>query len=540
MAKSVLFNGKIYVEKGVFQEAVLEEDGVIKMVGSDREVLAAAGDAVKIDCQGRTVLPGLNDSHMHLLMVGEVLSEAPISDSTSVEDMIERCRKFAAENPELVKNGMHSQGWNQDLFEKGKVRLPNRHDLDKISTEYPIMLERVCGHTCALNTKALELLGIGKNHPQIYEGGTIEFEADGNPSGYFTENAVYEVRKIIPQSTIEEQKKSLLKAMKYCVEHGLTSVQANDIGEMAEDRDALFRMYKEVYRDGLAPLRFRHQVCCMTKEHFQTYLEGEYKNKSQYDDMLSIGPLKLFKDGSLGARTATMRHGYLDDPGNFGVEALSDELMDELVGMAAERDIQTVTHVIGDDAIEKTVASYEKVMRNGKNILRNSLIHCQITDRPLMERIHKSGTLIAYQPVFLQCDMYAVESRCGKELSATSYAMKTAIDMGIHASYGTDSPVEDCNPFPNIYVAVNRKDLKGKPSAGFNTQECVDVYEAIDAYTVESAYHEFMEDRKGRIKPGHYADMIILDRDIFTIDPMDIINIKPVLTMVNGKVVYQR
>ena len=540
MAKSVLYNGKVYVDRGNFQEAVLYEDGIIQAVGSNSEILAMCGDADQIDCEGKTVIPGLNDSHMHLLMTGEVLSEASISDATSVEDMVDRCKKFAAENPAAVKNGLHSQGWNQDLFEKGKVRLPNRHDLDKISTQYPIVLERVCGHTCATNTKALEMLGIKKNNPQIFDGGTIEFEADGNPSGYFTENACYEVRKIVPQADLNAQKEFLLKAMKYAVEHGLTSIQANDLGVMTEDMDGAFEMYRSLYKEGKAPLRFRHQVCFLTVEGFKNYLNGEYKNVNQYDDMLALGPLKLFKDGSLGARTATMRNEYLDDPGNFGVEALSDELMDQLVQLAAENGIQTVTHVIGDDAIEKTTAAYEKVMKDGANVLRNSLIHCQITDRPLLERIKQSGTLIAYQPVFLQCDMYAVESRCGKELSSTSYAMKTAIDMGIHASYGTDCPVEDCNPFPNIYVAVNRKDLKGKPEEGFNTQECVDVYDAIDAYTVESAYHEFKENVKGRIRPGYFADMVILDRDIFTIDPMDIIHVLPVMTIVDGKVVYRK
>ena len=540
MSKSVLYNAKVYVDRGNFQEAVFYEDGIIKAVGTNEDILIMAGEAEKIDCEGRTVIPGLNDSHMHLLMVGEVLSEAPTSEATSVEDMVERCRKFAQENPKLVEKGMHSQGWNQDLFEKGKVRLPNRHDLDKISTDYPIVLERVCGHTCAVNTKALELLGIGKNHPQIYDGGTIEFEEDGNPSGYFTENAVYEVRKIVPQATIEEQKGFLLKAMKYASEHGLTSVQANDIGVMTENPDATFAMYRSLYKENKAPLRFRHQVCFLTVESFNNFLEGEFKKKDLYDNMLALGPLKLFKDGSLGARTATMRHEYLDDPGNFGVEALSDSLMDQLVQLAAKNGMQTVTHVIGDDAIEKTTASYEKVLQDGKNALRNSLIHCQITDKALLERIKKSGTLIAYQPIFLQCDMYAVESRCGKELSSTSYAMKTAIDMGIHASYGTDSPVEDCNPFPNIYVAVNRKDLKGKPDEGFYTQECVDIYEAIDAYTIESAYHEFQENVKGRIKPGYFADMVVLDRDIFTIDSMDIINVLPVMTIVDGKVVYKK
>ncbi|NCB41602.1 MAG: amidohydrolase [Clostridia bacterium] len=540
MSKTVLFNAKIYVDRGDFREAVLYEDGIIKGVGTNEEILSVAAGAEKIDAQGRTVIPGLNDSHMHLLMVGEVLSEAPIGDSSSIEDMVERCKKFATDHPQLVEKGMHSQGWNQDLFEKGKVRLPNRHDLDKISTEYPIVLERVCGHTCAVNTKALELLGIEKGTPQIYEGGTIEFDEDGAPSGYFTENAVYEVRKIVPQATIEEQKGFLLKAMNYASEHGLTSVQANDLGVMTENMDATFEMYREVYREKKAPLRFRHQVCFLTIESFKKFLDGEFKNRDKYDNMLALGPLKLFKDGSLGARTATMRNEYLDDSGNFGVEALSDELMDQLVQLAAENGMQTVTHVIGDDAIEKTNASYEKVLKDGKNVLRNSLIHCQITDTPLLERIKKSDTLIAYQPIFLQCDMYAVESRCGKDLSSTSYAMKTAIDMGIHASYGTDSPVEDCNPFPNIYVAVNRKDLKGKPAEGFYKQECVDVYEAIDAYTVESAYHEFQENIKGRIKPGYYADMVVLDKDIFTIDTMDIINVLPVMTIVDGKVVYKR
>jgi predicted amidohydrolase YtcJ len=539
MSKSILYNGKIYVDRGNFQEAVLFEDGIIQAVGSNDEILELAADALKIDCKGKTVLPGLNDSHMHLLMTGEVLSEAAIGDSTSVEDMVERCKKFAAENPEAVKNGLHSQGWNQELFEQGKVRLPNRHDLDKISTQYPIVLERVCGHTCVTNTKALELLGIGKNNPQIYEGGTIEFEADGNPSGYFTENACYEVRKIVPQADIEGQKEFLLKAMNYASRHGLTSIQANDIGVMTEDMEAAFQMYRDLYSQGKAPLRFRHQICFLTVKDFKQFLEGEFKNKDQYNDMLALGPLKLFKDGSLGARTATMRHEYLDDPGNYGVEALSDDLMDQLVQLAAQNGMQTVTHVIGDDAIEKTVASYEKVMKDGENILRNSLIHCQITDKALLERIKASGSLIAYQPIFLQCDMYAVESRCGKELSSTSYAMKTAKDMGIHASYGTDSPVEDCNPFPNIYAAVNRKDLKGKPEGGFNPQECVDIYDAIDAYTLESAYHEFQEDVKGRIKPGYFADMVVLDRDIFTIDSMEIIDVLPVMTIVDGKVVYE-
>lgn len=545
MSKTAFINAKIYVEAGCYAEALYQEDGIIKAVGTKEEILkTAASDAEIMDCKGKTMIPGLNDSHMHLLMIGEVLTEPPIAESKSVEDMIEICRRFAEENPDAVKNGMHGQGWNQDLFEEGKVRLPNKDDLDKISTEYPIMLERVCGHTCALNSKAMEILGITDDTPvDFYEGGTIERGEDGKPNGYLTENAIYAVRHVVPEAGPEMRRKQLMTAMKYATEHGLTSVQSNDLGLMTPNSKANFDIYKSLYEDGLATLRFRHQVCCLTEKDLDEFLATEFANRADYDrfdNWLTLGPLKMFKDGSLGARTGLMRNEYQDDPGNYGIDSLAPELMDALVQKAAANGIQSVTHVIGDAAIEQTIDSYEKVMKDGKNVLRNELIHCQITDKALMERIKKTDCLIAYQPVFLQCDLYAVESRCGKELSSTSYAMKTAIDMGIHASYGTDSPVEDSNPFANIYVAVNRKDLKGKPEEGWNTQECVSVEEAIDAYTIESAYAEFAEEYKGRLKPGYYADLEILDRDIFTCDTMDIINILPELVMVGGKIVYTK
>ncbi len=246
------------------------------------------------------------------------------------------------------------------------------------------------------------------------------------------------------------------------------------------------------------------------------------------------------QDGSLGGRTTMMRNGYADAPGTYGVEVNSDEFMQSMVNCAHEHGMQVVIHAIGDDAIERVIKMYETANKGGDNPMRHSIIHCQITDKPLMERIRDASLLIAYQPIFLQYDLHVVTDRCGEELTSTSYAFKTAYDLGIHASYGTDAPVEDLNPFPCIYCAVNRKDLKGQPEQGFHTHECVDVETAIDAYTIESAYHEFRENVKGRLKKGYYADLVVLDQDIFTCDSMDILNIKPVLTMVGGKIVYQK
>lgn len=537
--KTVLYNGKVYVDRANFKEAVLVEDGIIKAVGTNDEILALAGDAEKFDCGGKTVIPGFNDSHLHLAFLGESMLNVDLSDCKSVEDMVAKCIAFRSANPEMTKNGMFSQSWNQDNFEEGKVRLPNRHDLDKIATDIPVVLARVCGHSCAANTKALNMMGLSKDNKKI-EGGDIILEEDGYPNGYLCENAAFAARLIIPPRTIEEMKIAIIKAMEYAVAHGITSAQSNDVGTVIPNREVANKMIHSIYQEGKGLLRYHSQVGCPTLEDLKKYVASPEYLQSYFDNWLSIGPLKMFKDGSLGARTATMRHEYLDDPGNYGVETTDDAKQQEMVDYAAAHGLQVVTHVIGDDAIEKTVAAYEKTMKNGVNDLRHCLIHCQITDMALLERIKKSDVLIAYQPIFLQCDLHAVESRCGKELSSTSYAMKTALDLGIHASYGTDCPVENSNPFPNVYCAVTRKDLVGKPEGGFNPQECVDVEAAIDSYTVESAYMEFKEDLKGRIKPGHYADMVVLDSDIFTVDPMKIKDILPVMTMVGGKVVYKK
>ncbi len=538
--KIIIYNGKIYLERDHFAEAVAVEDGIITMVGSNEDLLSTAGeDCERIDCEGRTVIPGLNDSHMHLIMLGDTNAQVSIDSCTSIDDLIMRSKDFMIQNPENIKDGIHAIGWNQDLFVDEK-RNPNRFDLDKISTDIPIILERVCGHILATNTKAIEMLGIDGNSPQ-WDGGTFVIGEDGYPNGVFTENACNYVKKIIPDFTIEQREEMLIESMEYAVSHGLTSIQSNDIGTSVLDIEPYFEMFHKLYDEGKALLRYRHQVCFNNLDEFKNYIEkGEFANGDNPEDSwLTLGPLKLFKDGSLGARTALMRTEYADDKGNYGIEWTTNEEMEKYCELARDARIQVVTHVIGDAAIEQTINCYEKAFIDGKNLLRHALVHCQITDMPLLERIAKLDILAMYQPIFLDYDMHVVEDRCGKEISSTSYAFKTLKDLGGHISYGTDCPVESCNPFPNIYSAVTRKDSNGMPENGFYPNECVDVYDAVDAYTAGSAYAEFMEDKKGRIKVGYYADMVVLDRDIFSVDSMEIRDILPTLTMVGGKIVYK-
>ena len=537
----LLTNGKIYVEKGVFAEAMVIEGDIIAFVGTNAEAEERAGkDFVRRDLEGKTVLPGMNDSHMHLLMRCEGKHQVDIDGVPSIGEMIRRCKVFLQEQPERCASGIHAVGWNQDLFEDGD-RLPNRHDLDQISTEIPIVLERVCGHIAASNTKAIEMLGIDGSSPQFPDGEFFLGE-DGYPNGIYTENAVNVVKGLIPDFSLEEKEAFLSEGVEYCLRHGVTSVQTNDVGTEGPDREGIFRVYHNLFASGKGRMRIRHQVAYDNAEQFAESLKsGEYSRSEELypeGSLLTLGPLKLFADGSLGARTALMKDDYADDPGNRGVIWMQQEEMNKCVELAAANGIQVLTHAIGNQAVNNTLEAYEHGMIDGENKLRHVVNHCQVTDPETIDRIARDDAPVTVQPIFLQYDLHIVEDRCGKALADTSYAFQTMYQRGIHEALGTDCPVEDCNPFPNIYTAVTRRDLKGEPEGGYNPRECMDVSDAIDAYTLESAYVEFMEDRLGRLKPGYLADLIVLDKDIFTCDPMEIRDILPVLTMVGGKVEF--
>ena len=540
MNRLALKNGKIYVERGVFAQAVLMENGRVTAVGDNEDIADLAEDARIIDCGGRTVIPGLNDSHLHLIQIGTRLSRAEIAGSSSIDDMIQRVKAFMAAHPEACARGLAATGWNQDLFRDEK-RMPNRYDLDRISTDIPIVLRRVCGHVATANSRALELLGMSQK-PGRVEGGTIELDENGVPNGIFTEAAAGLPDSVLPQADLKDARRDFLTGAQYALSHGITSVQSNDAGNSSYPRDAVIDMISTLYQENGCPLRYRFQISFDSPEDLQQFIDaGGYARSLGADpDMLAFGPVKLFKDGSLGGRTGTMRQGYLDDPGNFGVETTTDGDMDAFCRIADQNGLQVVTHVIGDKAIGDVTGNYERVLRDGQNPLRHALVHCQITDRPMLERIVRDHIPVMYQPIFLDYDMHAVISRCGEALSSTSYAFKTVEELGGWVSYGTDSPVEDCNPFPNIYSAVTRKDKNGWPEGGFVPEECVDVARAVDAYTLGSAYNEFRERDKGRIKPGFLADMVVLDTDIFTCDPMKIRNILPVMTIVGGRIAWEK
>ena len=525
--RTILKNGKIYIEKDKFAEALLIEDGVIKELGTNGEISLHDADEI-IDLKGKTVLPGLNDSHLHLSGVGSIMSSCVLTSAKSIDDIIKLGKEFIANNPDLT--AIAGRGWNQDYFTSGEKRMPTRYDLDQISTEFPIVFVRVCGHMATGNTKALELLKIDE-HTRI-DGGVIELGSHGKPNGVVSENAVGFLSSVIPTKTEKDIENEFLKAADYALSLGITSVQSCDI--ISEDPSLMFNVVHNIYKNKKTPLRYGHQFNYQDINDFKDYLNTEFVNGEYDEKILSKGALKLFIDGSLGARTALMLNDYVDAPGTKGVEVLTVEQLDAICGLAAENGIRIVTHAIGDGAVEMIINAYEKVMVNGENPLRHGIVHCQITSMEQLERIARLDIPVMYQPIFLDYDLNIVEDRVGKELASTSYAFNTLYQLGAPISLGTDAPVEDCNPWYNLYCAVTRMGLNGKPEGGFYNHEKMDLQDAIDCYTYGSAYNEFKEDFKGRLKPGYVADLIVLDRDIFTINPEEIKDILVEKTMIDG------
>lgn len=534
--KTAIINANVYLEREKFAQAVLISDETIEKVGTNAEILAdLPKDGTTIDAQGKTLIPGFNDSHEHLFHVGDEISQVHLLGVTSLAEVIERGRKFIAEKNLADGEVVCGNGWNQDYFTDEK-RLLNRYDLDKISTEHPIIFNRACGHVLVCNTLALKIAGLLDGPLPNADGGAFNTDENGELTGVISENARVHVQKIVPPLTKEQIQDRILAAMKYANANGITTVQTNDVRDAGYEK--MLFAYKELFENKSATLRIYHQCRFPKLELLQSFIDAGYTTGTD-DEYMRIGPLKLFVDGSLGARTALMRQDYNDAPGVRGISTLPQEELNALVQLADKNGMSVAIHAIGDRAIEMVLDSYATVIKNGKNPRRHAIVHCQITDKALLQRFADMNIVALVQPIFLHYDMHICADRVGITMAETSYAFHTMQKLGLHVAFGTDSPVEDLSPINNIHCAVNRQDLKGFPENGYFPNECVDIYDAIDCYTFESAYAQYEENKKGRIKPGFLADLTLLNQDIFHCEPKDIIKTKISRTILAGKTVYQ-
>ncbi len=515
--KTAYFNGQVYTGELPLRRAFLVEDGFFLRTGSDGEILGQLSEGdVRVDLRGHFVCPGFNDSHLHLLSYGSSLRGARLAEHTgSLAKMLDCLRTHLAETPPAEGQWLLGRGWNQDLFSDVR-RMPDRHDLDTVSAEIPIMVTRACGHCCVVNSAALAAAGIGPD-TAAPEGGAIGF-SEGLPDGRLYDNAIDLAQRAIPAPGRQEIRGMLRAACREVNRRGITSVQTDDdLVFPGVDWETVHAVYREMEADGELTVRVNEQVQITEPEELLRFIEAG-NHTGTGSRMFRIGPLKILGDGSLGSRTAFLSRPYADEPGTRGFPLYSREHLDRMISIAHGHGMQVAVHAIGDACLDWVLDAVGAALAaDPRPNHRHGVVHCQITRPDQLERIRELGMRVYAQTIFLDYDNHIVEKRAGKELAASSYSWKTLMDRGVSVSNGSDCPVELPDVMTGIECAVTRTSLDGYgpylPGQAFTVQE------ALDSFTIRGAEASFEEDVKGRIAPGYLADFTVLRENPFTTEP---------------------
>lgn len=535
----IFLNGKIItMDISMPQvDALYIKDGKIAAVGSSSEILTYKNENTElIDLNGKLMVPGFNDSHMHLLNYGSSILNVNLVGVESIEELIHRTKQFIKDNNIESDKMIQGRGWNHDYFDE--KRFPNRYDLDKISTTQPILLTRACGHASVVNSKGLEVAGITKSTLQV-DGGHFDVDENGEPLGIFRENAIGLVSSLIQEPTTLDIKNMIQTASSRANSKGVTSVQSDDLLSVTdEDFTKVIKAYTELSNEGKLTLRVNEQSRFEKIENLKRFISMGYTT-GVGDEYFKIGPLKLMADGSLGARTAYLSQPYSDDPSNSGIPVLTQEQLDNFIITAHNSGMQVAVHCIGDRAMYMVFESIEKAQNQShKEDARHSIVHCQITDERLLDKFKELNVIAHIQPIFLDYDLHIVEDRVGKARAKSSYNWKGLINRGVHIACGSDCPVENFDVLPGIYTAVTRKDLKSYPEEGWLPEQKLTVMEALHGFTLGAAYASFEENIKGSITPGKLADLVVLSEDILEIEPDRIKDVEVEMTFLGGRQVY--
>ena len=540
--KQIYYNGKIYTGTLPLAEAFVVENGMFLYAGDTKEALQmAADDDVCVDLEGKFVCSGFNDSHMHLLGFGKTLTQALLAQHTqSLEDMISYLQEYAGKDSENGNNGwILGRGWNQDFFADEK-RMPHRYDLDKVSTDRPVCIVRACGHCLAVNSKALEVLGI-RDDTVSPEGGRIGTLEDGQtPDGRFYDNAMELVYAGIPAPGKEDIKEMIRQACKGLNSYGITSCQSDDYCVFANvPYQEINAAFWELEAAGELSVRVYEQSNITSLQELQQFVkEGHVTGTGS--DLFRFGPLKMLGDGALGARTAYLSRPYADDPATCGIPVFTKEVFEEMIGFAHENGMQAAVHTIGDACLDWVLEAYEKALtRRPVQDHRHGIVHCQITRADQLEKIKELGLHVYAQSIFLDYDIHIVKERVGEELASTSYSWKSLADGGVTVSNGSDCPVELPDVMAGIQCAVTRKGLRENPSdPAYLPEQSFSVQEALDSFTINSAKGSFEEEKKGCIQKGMLADFVVLSENPFEACAYHLKDIKICATYLGGKNVY--
>ena len=496
-------------------QAVAIRNGKILDVGSNEQILGYVTDETQvIDLDGKTVVPGLIDSHVHALGFGQSLRQLGLRNVTSITEMKTKLARYARDNPQC--EWIFGGGWDQErLSEK---RFPNRWDLDDAVSDRPVSLMRVCGHVGVVNSKALEFAGINRE-TESFDGKIDRDEDTGEPNGILKEEALELIRRVIPKLSPKEIEESCLLACHEAIEAGLTGVHW-----LVTSADEL-RVVQRLCSGGRLPIR----VYLGVPVEFLDHLAELGLVTGFGSDMLKIGFVKILVDGSLGGHTAALNEPYNDRQDTKGIMLYTQPKLNRTILKAHEAGLQVAVHAIGDRAVNVALNAFESALKRfPMEDHRHRIEHCSVLNPVLIRRMNHLGMIASVQPHFVFSDFW-VTSRVGEERARWVYPFRSLIREGIVVAAGSDCPGEPISPLLGIWAAVTRKD---------SHLENVTAEEALKMYTWNAAYASFDEDRKGSIEVVKFADLTILSDDPCVVSSEKIKEISVEMVIVGGKIVY--
>ncbi len=532
----VILNGKILTidSSNPLSEAVAVNDGKIIAIGKTSKIkkFIEPGKTRVIDASGRLVIPGFNDAHVHFGPLDPDYIELRYTTDPSVITEKVKARVEKSKPGEIIRGGH----WDHEMFTTQEW--PSKELIDKVSPDNPVILARADGHSTLVNSYVLKKSGITKNTADPFGGEIQRDPLTGEPTGILKEKAMglAKTGEVKTELTAEEIARKTwqgyLMTMKHARELGVTSVQnAGSAG---------FEAYEKLQEAGELTCRIDiGRSLDSDPEILSRYRELEKKYPGE-GNWIRFGFLKAFIDGSMGSGTALMHEPFVDEPGTSGLAMWQYDEFEEMVLAADKTGFQIAVHAIGDKGNTWVLDAFEKAIKeNGRRDSRHRSEHAQTLTPADIPRFARLGVIPSMQPTHCITDKKFYEKRIGIERSAGAYAWRSLLNAGSVLAFGTDYQVEPLNPMEGLYAAVTRKDRNGEEGEGWFPEQKLSMEEAITYYTWGSAYAQFMEDRKGMLKPGYLADMVIVDRDLLTIPENEIMKTRVDYTIVDGKVVYE-
>ena len=517
-ADLIITNANIYTvnEKAPKAESFAVKDNLIIGIGTSKEINEQFQSQNVLDAEGKTILPGLIDAHCHFRNLAFFMQTVDLSGTTSFKEVIERVVAFQKDkNAEFIIG----RGWDQNDWEVKEY--PNKKELDALYPETPVALTRIDGHALLVNQAALDLAGI--NNKTAVSGGEI-FKKNGRITGVLVDNAMNLVRETIPEMSLSKRVQALKDAESYCLELGLTTL--TDAGL---DRKTI-ELIDSLQQNDELKIKV-YAMVSMSPENLDYYLEKGISKT----DRLNVRSFKVYADGALGSRGATLKKPYSDREGHYGAMVTSLDDLSMIAKRLAKSRFQMNTHAIGDSANSYVLKTYAKELKSQTN-RRWRMEHAQIIDPDEFD--YFTEIIPSVQPTHATSDMYWAEDRLGPDRIKGAYAYKTLLEINGRIALGTDFPVEKVNPMLTFYAAVARKDLSGYPEDGFQIKNGLSREETLKGMTIWAAYSNFEEKEKGSLEVNKFADFVILDQDIMTIPIKEVPNIKINGTYINGEKVY--